>query len=107
MLNPNATDTSKDKSFKRLVDSSKATAKTGQPVLVKNINISEILPTATGFYHYQGSLTTPPCSEKVQWYVMQNPKSITATQLVDLSTLYEGNNRPVKPLGERDVLLVE
>jgi carbonic anhydrase len=66
-----------------------------------------------GFYHYLGSLTTPGCSESVNWVVLQNPRGTTADQAKDVEnwvkTIYHdsGNARSVKPLGGRTVYKVE
>ena len=33
------------------------------------VDASAILPPTTGYFHYKGSLTTPPCSEGVHWFI--------------------------------------
>jgi carbonic anhydrase len=63
--------------------------------------------TSTGLYHYQGSLTTPPCSEEVQWYVRRTPTQLSREQIDAFTAIYNGNNRPVQPLGDRRLFLDE
>jgi len=56
------------------------------------------------FWHYQGSLTTPPCSETVHWYVLQDAAAISSKMVATMKSLFPTNSRPVQPLGERKVL---
>jgi len=56
---------------------------------------------ATGIYHYDGSLTTPPCSEGVQWYVRKTPTRLSKDQIAAFTAIYDHNNRPVQPLNDR------
>lgn len=58
-----------------------------------------------GFYHYHGSLTTPPCSETVHWYVMQFPALVTPEMVQTFKDIFHdpANNRPVQPLNGRDI----
>jgi len=56
---------------------------------------------ATGIYHYDGSLTTPPCSEGVQWYVRKTPTQLSKDQIAAFTAIYDHNNRPVQPLNDR------
>lgn len=47
--------------------------------------MGELLPDSTGvFYHYVGSLTTPPCTAGVAWYVLADPQPISKSQLEKL-----------------------
>ena len=57
-------------------------------------------------YRYDGSLTTPPCSEGVAWSVLFGSITVTPEQLSAITTqLAEPNNRPVQPLDGRTVQL--
>ena len=61
----------------------------------------------SGFYHYDGSLTTPPCSEGVKWYVRKTPTELSKDQIAAFTAVYDHNNRPVRGLNERTVYLDE
>jgi carbonic anhydrase len=57
------------------------------------------------YWHYQGSLTSPPCSEAVHWYVLQNAAAISTKMVDTMKSLFNnGNSRGVQPVGEREVL---
>jgi len=60
------------------------------------INPGELLPANKSFYYYSGSLTTAPCSERVKWYVMKQPISVSGEQVIRFSSLYGNNARPVQ-----------
>jgi carbonic anhydrase len=67
------------------------------------VNASKILPSSTGYYTFAGSLTTPPCSEGVTWFVLKNPKSVSREELSRFGKLYPRNARPVQPLDGREI----
>lgn len=67
------------------------------------INARDLLPTEQSYYHYVGSLTTPPCTEHVQWFVMTEPITASAGQIAVFSSIIKGNNRPVQALNARAV----
>lgn len=58
------------------------------------------------YWHYQGSLTTPPCSESVHWYVLQDAGAISTKMIASMKMLFPepANNRPVQNLNGRMVL---
>ena len=67
-----------------------------------------VFPDAgSGFYHYDGSLTTPPCSEGVKWYVRKTLTRLSSDQIADFTASYDHNNRPVQALGNRTLYLDE
>jgi carbonic anhydrase len=68
------------------------------------VDVDALLPHARTTYRYEGSLTTPPCSEGVQWFVMTSPIALSAAQIGAFTALFHGNNRPVQSLNERPVL---
>lgn len=67
------------------------------------INASQLLPADRSYYHYTGSLTTPPCSEGVNWNVMAGTISVSKAQIEAFNKLFHGNARPVQPLNGRSV----
>jgi len=59
----------------------------------------------SNYYRYNGSLTTPPCTEGVRWVVMKRPFSVSKQQVEQLQkALKEPNNRPTQPLNARAVI---
>ncbi|MET1254067.1 carbonic anhydrase [Aliikangiella maris] len=58
------------------------------------------------YYRLQGSLTTPPCSEEVNWYVSTEIQQLSSSQFKQFQKLFHGGNaRPVQPLFERQAVL--
>ena len=75
---------------------------TAVPVEIPTNFDGHVFPNVgTGFYHYGGSLTTPPCSEGVKWYVRKSPTQFSAGQIAAFTAIYDHNNRPVQPLNDR------
>jgi carbonic anhydrase len=58
----------------------------------------------TAYYRYNGSLTTPPCSEGVRWYVMKEPRPISIEQQQIFINLIGKDARGPQPLNARVVL---
>ncbi|HNB51238.1 MAG TPA: carbonic anhydrase family protein [Anaerolineales bacterium] len=65
------------------------------------IDATAFLPEVQTTFRYSGSLTTPPCSEGVSWFVMTSPIQLSADQIAAFEHVHEGNNRPVQPLNTR------
>lgn len=74
-------------------------------VVSEKINIESLLPKNKTYYHYLGSLTTPPLTENVEWYVMAMPVGASAEQIQRFEAYYKGNNRQLQPVNERTVLV--
>ena len=70
----------------------------------ESLALGALLPQTRGFYTYQGSLTTPPCSEIVRWLLLDTPVALSAEQIAAYTAIYANNARPVQPLGDRDLL---
>lgn len=69
-----------------------------------NVDVDELLPSNRASYRYDGSLTTPPCSEGVRWIVMTTPIQLSADQIKAFTAIIHDNNRPAQPLNGRPVL---
>ncbi len=67
------------------------------------IDIKQLLPEDSNYYTYDGSFTTPPCTEDVKWVVLKQHMTISTEQLEQYNTLYSNNFRPLQPLNGRKV----
>jgi len=64
-----------------------------------------LLPANRDYYRFNGSLTTPPCSEGVWWLVMKDPVTASKEQIGRFAHVtHHPNNRPVQPINARTVL---
>jgi carbonic anhydrase len=68
-----------------------------------NVDATGLLPDDRGYYTFQGSLTTPPCSENVRWFVLKTPTRISEAQIAAFGKLYAMNARPTQPLNGRSI----
>ena len=77
----------------------------GKAALQAGLNVTQLLPTDKQYYRFNGSLTTPPCSEGVRWFVLKVPVSVSKAQIEHFAkAMRHPNNRPVQPLNAREVL---
>jgi carbonic anhydrase len=67
------------------------------------LDASKLIPPTKTYYHYSGSLTSPPCTEGVEWIVYNTPMEMSREQIVAFRTQFPANNRPVQPLNGRKV----
>ena len=67
------------------------------------IDASSLLPEDTSYYSYDGSFTTPPCTEQVKWVVLAHPVSLSKQQIMRFREVIHDNNRPVQLLNGRQV----
>jgi carbonic anhydrase len=81
-------------------------AKVGEKIaLSAGFSIAQMLPSERDYYRYNGSLTTPPCTEGVWWLVLKRPATVSKEQVLQFSkALGFANNRPVLPVNARPVL---
>jgi carbonic anhydrase len=79
--------------------------------LTINLNLNQLADPAKTYYFYEGSLTTPVCSQTVNWIVMRKPEIMSSMQLLVMRSLLashhpKGSNRSVKLLNERKLYIV-
>lgn len=72
--------------------------------LKETLNPADLLPREREYYRFNGSLTTPPCSEGVRWFVMREAQAGTEQQIDSLHQVMGDNARPLQPLNARVVL---
>ncbi len=77
----------------------------GRQGLSSGVSAEGILPSNRDYYRFNGSLTTPPCSEGVWWLVMKEPVTASNDQIEKFAqVMHHPNNRPVQPVNARPVL---
>jgi len=68
-------------------------------------DVNKLLPSNKDHYRFNGSLTTPPCSEGVRWLVLKDSVTVSTAQLNAFrQVLHEANNRPIQPVNSRQIL---
>ena len=68
------------------------------------IDPAQLLPVDQTTYRYSGSLTTPPCTEAVNWLIMATPVQLSSQQIQTLQQAFDGNNRPLQVQGNRLII---
>ena len=83
-------------------------------VPVTNVNFHTFMSKidTENYWSYNGSLTTPPCTEGIKWTVLSDVQNISDTQLNGMAKWFshdhgfaegKGNNRMIQPLNDRTV----
>jgi len=68
------------------------------------IDPNALLPARRSYYRYSGSLTTPPCSETVEWLLFTTPIQVAEADVAAFAKLYPMNARPPQQDNRRYVL---
>ena len=72
-----------------------------------SVDVGALLPATRGYFTFAGSLTTPPCTEGVTWFVLQTPVPVSSEQVAAFAKKYPNNARPVQPLNGRAVQMTK
>lgn len=83
---------------------SKLSSKLSPNPSLPSLDLTALLPATAAHYEYIGSLTTPPCTEGVQWIVLRSPITLSPQQIEQLHNYVDHNNRPLQPLNHRFIL---
>jgi carbonic anhydrase len=75
------------------------------PVAGATVDASQLLPAQRTYWRYNGSLTTPPCTEGVKWLVMNTPVELSDAQIAAFTAIFKNDERPVQPFNARTFLL--
>ncbi|MCS4510670.1 carbonic anhydrase [Xylophilus ampelinus] len=95
-----------NRAFQRVLDAMPHKAGQTRPVEKATVRGSDFLPVQKdlAFYRYEGSLTTPPCTETVDWVVLSQPLQVSAAQIDAFEQVYPFNARPLQELHRRFLL---
>lgn len=66
-------------------------------------NLARLVPSASHHLFYNGSLTTPPCTEGVQWVLVEQPIELSRAQIEAFHRLFPDNHRPTQAATSREV----
>lgn len=66
-------------------------------------NLNSLLPRTSHHLFYKGSLTTPPCTEGVQWVLFEQHIELSEFQIHQFRKLFSDNHRPAQPVNEREI----
>lgn len=77
----------------------------GATTTLNSFDAERLLPDERESYRYEGSLTTPPCTEEVRWIVMADQTTVAPSVASEFDEVVGPNARPVQPLNQREVEL--
>lgn len=77
--------------------------KAGEVGSEHQFNPQDLIPSNSHHFSYHGSLTTPPCTEGVQWIILRDPISMSTQQIAQLTSIIGQNARPIQPLHDRKI----
>ncbi|MZI95837.1 carbonic anhydrase [Vibrio sp. CAIM 722] len=77
--------------------------KGGQTPITAGLKVAELIPDTSKYFQFNGSLTTPPCSEGVKWVILKQSKSLSEEQNMRLKKVMGNNNRPIQSINKRVV----
>ena len=69
-----------------------------------SVDAAALLPEVRTAWRYQGSLTTPPCTQGVSWVVMTEPVAVSAEQIARYGAIFPNSYRPTQPLNDRSLI---
>ncbi|MCJ2185010.1 carbonic anhydrase family protein, partial [Novosphingobium sp. 1949] len=81
----------------KIIKAAPAHAEAAHPVAGVTLDPAKLLPETLGVYRYEGSLTTPPCSEGVRWHVATHRVTASADQIAAIHAIIGDNARPIQP----------
>jgi carbonic anhydrase len=77
---------------------------TGEETEISGMDISHILPANKySYYTFTGSLTTPPCTEGVKWFILKDKLHISQEQIDALREIFPHNYRPIQDKNGREI----
>ena len=75
-----------------------------EEILVEDsIQLQNLIPEDKSGFQYVGSLTTPPCTEGVGWFVLEKPIQMSKEQIQLFKNIFPNNHRPVQSLNDRKI----
>jgi carbonic anhydrase len=78
-------------------------SKGGKVSKADTVDVSELLPFDRSYLTYEGSLTTPPCTEGVRWLLLTTPVLAGQSHVEKFLAIVGRNARPPQPLNGRIV----
>jgi carbonic anhydrase len=66
-------------------------------------NPQDLIPHNSHYFSYHGSLTTPPCTEGVQWIILRDPITMSTQQISQFISVVGHNARPIQPIHDRKI----
>jgi carbonic anhydrase len=84
----------------------KVSSKENEEIKIEQeLNLMSLLPEQKNYFRFNGSLTTPPCSEGVRWFVMKKPLTVSQAQIYQFKGWMKHDNaRPLQPINARPIL---
>ncbi len=77
--------------------------KNKKETVVAELNINQLIPSSLSYWYYEGSKASPPCTQGMKWFVMQQPIEASKAQIEKLQKIFGKNIRDIQPLNKRTI----